>query len=338
MMMPKVPIAPGPNPRVPFGGGQAHSYRFGSVEVDFDASELRKSGLRVRVQDQPLQVLSLLLRHAGHIVTREEFRKVLWTADTFVDFDHSLNSAVKRLRDALNEDPGNPRLIETVPRHGYRFIAPVIEIATPSEEREDEAGPDVCLAEEDFPPSGEAPSDIPVAHDPPSQSRRRVWVLALIAGLLGIGIFALAMYNRWTWAHPVTARPPLALTVLPFRDISDVASRGFVADGMTQELVTYLGKLDPSRVVVSARHLVKPSQLSKESAIAIGREAGAEYVLEGSTRLQGSHLRVAVQLIKVSDQNYVWAESYDGTADDILRTQEEIAAKVEAAVRAKLAP
>ena len=105
---------------------------FRRIEVDFHAGELRKAGLRVRVQDQPLQVLSILLRHSGEIVSREEIRKSLWSADTFVDFDHGLNSAVKRLRVALDDDPDHPLFVETIPRHGYRFIAPVTESAIPT--------------------------------------------------------------------------------------------------------------------------------------------------------------------------------------------------------------
>src|SRR4030081_3230380 len=99
--------------------------RFGVFELDFDTGELRKAGLRIKLQDQPFRVLTMLLERPGEILTREELRKRLWPADTFVDFDHGLNAAVKRLRDALGDSAENPRFVETLARRGYRFVAPV---------------------------------------------------------------------------------------------------------------------------------------------------------------------------------------------------------------------
>ena len=99
--------------------------RFGVFEMDPEQRELRRSGLKVKLQDQPFQLLAVLLERAGELVTREQLRSELWPADTFVDFDHSLNAAIKRLRDALGDDPENPRFIETVPRRGYRFLADI---------------------------------------------------------------------------------------------------------------------------------------------------------------------------------------------------------------------
>lgn len=99
--------------------------RFGIFEVDLAAGELRKGGVRMRLQEQPFQVLCLLMRRSGKVVTREELRQQLWPADTFVDFDHSLNTAVNKLREALGDSASTPRYVETVARRGYRFLAPV---------------------------------------------------------------------------------------------------------------------------------------------------------------------------------------------------------------------
>src|SRR5258708_15955282 len=109
--------------------------RFGIYEVDLRTSELRKQGRKIRLQEQPCRILAILLEQRGEVVTREEIRKGLWSDDTFVDFDHSLNTAIMRLREALSDSSDNPRFIETLPRHGYRFIAPVEEVAAPEQAR-----------------------------------------------------------------------------------------------------------------------------------------------------------------------------------------------------------
>src|SRR5258706_7305145 len=105
----------------------ANSVRFGVYEFDLRSGELRKHGIRIKLQEQPCQILAILLEHRGEMVAREELQRRLWPSDTFVDFDHSLNTAVMRLREALNDSSGNPRFIETLPRRGYRFVAPVEE-------------------------------------------------------------------------------------------------------------------------------------------------------------------------------------------------------------------
>jgi TolB-like protein/DNA-binding winged helix-turn-helix (wHTH) protein len=318
-----------PSSHIPFDYGHAFGFRFGTLEVDFHAGELRKSGMRIRIQDQPLQVLSILLRRPGEIVTREEFRALLWPADTFVDFDHGLNSAVKRLRDALDDDPERPRLIETIPRHGYRFIAPVSEIPAGHA-----AGGDMVFPEYRAGVGSESGFDS--GSNAPPHPWSRVWAFVLTAACLLIGGFFAGVYNRPARARPVSPRPPMTLTVLPFRDLSAAPSHGLIAEGMTQILITHLGKLDPAQVVVSAQSPDEPYKSGKKPAAINGSEAGAEYLLDGSAQLQGRHLRISVQLIKTSDQSYVWAESYDDTADDVLRAQDDIAAQITAAIRQKL--
>jgi TolB-like protein/DNA-binding winged helix-turn-helix (wHTH) protein len=334
-----------PSSHIPFDYGHPFGYRFGTLEVDFHVGELRKSGMRIRIQDQPLQVLWILLRQPGEIVTREEFRSLLWPADTFVDFDHGLNSAVKRLRDALDDDPENPRLIETIPRHGYRFIAPVSEIAAGHAGSRDGVFPEACAGVEHPSSTQEAraatagvdsKSGFDSGSNASPRSRSRIWAFALTAACLLIGGFFAGVYDRPARARPVSPPPPVTLVVLPFRDLSAAPSHGLIAEGMTQILITHLGKLDPAQVVVSAQASVDPYKSGKKPAAISGSEAGVEYVLNGSTQLQGSHLRISVQMMKTGDQTYVWAESYDDTADDLLRAQADIAAQITTAIRQKL--
>jgi TolB-like protein/DNA-binding winged helix-turn-helix (wHTH) protein len=320
-------------------------YRFGVIEVDFHAGELRKAGMRVHLQDQPLQVLSILLRHPGKTVSREEFRKSLWSADTFVDFDHGLNSAVKRLRAALDDDSDHPRFVETIPRHGYRFIAPITE--TPTSVASDGCTADWSCA---VPPSldsglaAAAPAENPgvknVEHGRESPaSARRQWLFALsIVGLILVAFVLVLVRAAYVHQRPASPAPHsrVVLAVLPFRDLTVVTSHRFVAEGMTQELLTHLGKLDPTQVVVTARSAPEPSLPGSKYATIRGGEPGAEYVLHGSAQLQGSHLRISVQMMKTGDQTYVWAESYDDTADDLLRAQADIAAQITTAIRQKL--
>ena len=315
-------------------------YRFGSIEVDFSVGVLRKAGLRIHMQDQPLQVLSILVRHPGVVVSREEFRRRLWPADTFVDFDHGLNSAMKRLRDALNDDADRPRFIETIPRHGYRFIAPITESpaaslslgGTPAGAWTLPVAPELtftALATENTLPPGDTR---PRAQDP-SAGKRNFIILAICVLILGAA--ATAAYRL---RHEPT-RSKVVVTVLPFRDLTPASSQHFLAEAITQELITDLNKLNPSRMAVSARASSSSVAEHTKSSSEIGGDGvGTQLVLEGSTRLQGDHLRVTVQLMDVTSQRYVWTESYDETVGDLLQQEAAIAAEISAAVRQKVVP
>ncbi len=317
-------------------------YRFGLIEVDFHAGELRKAGLRIHMQDQPLQVLSILLRHPGEIVSREEFRRQLWPADTFVDFDHGLNSAMKRLRDVLDDDPERPRFVETIPRHGYRFIAPIMETAittvsvggSPAWVRTVLPAPKSDLG---MPTTVEYPRAEGMGfRRPEGRVEWKPWLIILTISALVLGAVAVGLY-RATYEQRRLASPSrIVLAVLPFRDLTAVPAQSFVAEGMTQELITHLDKLDPEHVVVSTRAPLDSDREYKRSRP--GGDLPVQYVLDGSTRLQGDHLRVSVQLIEVNEQRYVWAESYDERVTDLLQTQAAIATEISAAIRQKLLP
>src|SRR5262245_51440113 len=189
---------------------------FGSFEVDIASGELRRQGLKVRLQDQPFRLLVLLLERAGEVVTREELRNRLWPADTFVDFDHSLNTAVRKLREALGDSADAPRYVETLARRGYRFLVPV-------QERE----PSPVSAD------AEAPSAAPPTAPRGPSSRPRV---VLIAAVLGAA--ALIAYWAGTHARPRTGPgPKLTLAVLPFDNLSGEADQEYLSDGLTEEMI-----------------------------------------------------------------------------------------------------
>ena len=286
----------------------ANPVRFGAFEVDLRAGELRKNGVRIKLQEQPLQVLGLLLESPGQVVTREELQRKLWSTNTFVDFEHSLNAAVKRLREALGDSADNPRFIETLPRHGYRFIAPV-QTATRA--------------------NLQAPT--------PAANRRR-WQL-VTAGGIGLLLIAGASYLFWRPTHK--AAPPerrVMLAVLPFENLSGDSSEELFSDGMTHEMINWLGRLDAHRLgVIAATSVMKYKNTSKTIS-EIGRELGADYVLEGSVQKEGERVRMTAQLIAVENQSHLWAESYDRDRSDVLVTQADIARAVTQQVRLNLTP
>jgi DNA-binding winged helix-turn-helix (wHTH) protein/TolB-like protein len=308
-------------------------YRFANVEVDFRAAELRRSGVRLRIQDQPLHLLAVLLSRPGELITREELRQMLWTENTFVDFDHGLNSAVKRLRDVLNDNPDNPRLIETVPRHGYRFIAPISEIE-PTEPGTGAAGDRTV---ETSIGRADAVSVLPanVAGGSSNYGRSHWLVVALvITAVLAISVgFAALQLSRARALNRPHSKSTLA--ILPFHDLSEQHSGQSLSAGITQELITQLGK-DADGVALLAHaptaQGVDPGTIRVDTT----GNSGADYVLEGSVRVQTAEARIAVQLIRVKDRRIVLTEAYDRALGDVLETQRQVGQDVARIVREHL--
>jgi TolB-like protein/DNA-binding winged helix-turn-helix (wHTH) protein len=288
-----------------------HSVRFGNFELDTRAGELWNGSTKVPLQEQPLQILRMLLERPGELVTRDELHRALWPGGSFGDFDDGLNHAVRRLRDVLGDLPEHPRFIETVPRHGYRFIAPVEAVAAVS------------------PPAISAAKALPL--------QRRVLVLAALTliVLAGLGVYLV----RQRLARQEKARADkIMLVVLPFDNLSGDPEQEYFSDGITEEMTAQLARLQPERLAVIGRATAMTYKRAKKSIDQIGTELHVQYVLQGSVRWAGDRVRVTAQLIEVGNQTHVWAESYDRALRDALVLQSEVARAIGREVQLKLTP
>jgi len=304
----------------------AEVIRFGVFEVDTVTGELRKHGLRIKLQEQPFQVLCLLLARTGELVTREELRLKLWPADTFVDFEHGLNKAINKLREALSDDTETPRYIETLPRRGYRFIAPAIIAPPPSEPS---GPPAVLVAQLD-----------PVVTGNPRKAR---WITPAV--ILSLGVLALLASAFWyrlarrqipTPSAAVSAAPIRSLAVLPLQNLSGDKDQDYFAEGMTDELITDLGQMSALRVI--SRTSVMQYKGTVKTLPQIGRELGADAILEGAVFRSGSQVRITAQLIDARTDHHLWAHAYERDLRDVLNLQDEVARDIANEIRVELTP
>lgn len=308
--------------------GSASAARFGPFEISLRTGELRKYGVRIRLGAQPVKILTTLLERQGEIVTREELRRELWPGNTFVEFENSLNNAVNKLRTALSDSADKPLYIETVPRLGYRFIAPVERPAAGIAVRPGTAGTagrtaavasSETLAE---PPGSSLPQRF--ALTPTNLIHRRLYVGAIPILLLAFAVWAL-------WIHPhAHARSDvraqrILIAVLPFENLTGDASQDYFSDGLTEEMIAQLGPLDPQRLGVIARTSVMHYKHNRQETSQISRELGAQYILEGSVRRDAGRVRINAQLIQGRDQTCLWSREYDRELTGLLSLQTEIA-------------
>jgi len=285
--------------------------RFATFELDLKAGELRRSGIRLPVQGRPLQMLAVLLRNAGELVTTEQLRTELWPPNTFVDFDHGTRNAVARLRAVLGDTADKPRYIETLPRRGYRFIGVVAE-TTP----------------QPVPPTQAVP--------PPAVRRDR-WKIALLAlafliVLTGAGTFIVSRFRGKPAAVQIKS-----LAVLPFENLSGEPAQEYFADGVTDELITTLAKMNSVKVI--SRTSVMPYKgVHTKPLPQIARELGVDAVVEGTLARSGDRVRLNVQLIEATTDRHIWADRYDRNSRDILLLENEIARTIAEQLRGKLNP
>src|SRR5262245_46136576 len=295
---------------------------FGVFEVDLRAGELRKRGLRVRLQEQPFRVLAMLLEHAGQVVSREELQKKLWPAETFVDFDHGLNKAINKIREALGDSAESPRFVETVARRGYRFLADVRAAdAVPVRSLEPALQP---------PPAADARDRQDLAltlailrHLPPP----RAWKISTFVLLALLASFA--SWRLYSGNHPAPFIRSLA--VLPLESLSSDASQDYFADGMTDELISDLGQISALRVI--SRTSVMAYKHTRKSLPQIARELNVDAVVEGTVLRSGDQVRITAQLIEGSADRHVWSQSYQGELRDTLALQNSVARAIADQIR-----
>jgi TolB-like protein/DNA-binding winged helix-turn-helix (wHTH) protein/Flp pilus assembly protein TadD len=301
--------------------------RFGAFEIDICAGELRKHGLRIRLQEQPFQVLAVLLEHPGEIVTREELQKTLWPADTFVDFDHGLNKAISKIREALNDSTESPRFVETVARRGYRFLAEVKGAEAGTVRSTDLAAQlNAGTADDDqaLPTNGSA--------KPKHLSTSLKWK-TLASALLALAVSFLS-WKLYSSYHPSLVIRSLA--VLPLESLSSDASQDYFADGMTDELISDLGQISALRVI--SRTSVMGYKRARKPLPQIAHELNVDAVVEGTVLRSGQQVRITAQLIEAATDKHLWSQSYQGELRDTLALQSQVAGAIADQIRINVSP
>ena len=293
--------------------------RFGSFEVDLTSCELRKDGRKVKLQEKPFHILVVLLDQPGEVVTREEFRQKLWPSDTFVDFEHGINTAVKKLREALEDHAEEPRYIETLPRHGYRFIAPV-EVSG-----DDRAA--IRLISTDLNNVvTEAPRHVETRHSSATLLLASAVVLLLI-------VAAVSLWHKHVQGK-AAAVSAASVAVLPFADLSPNHDQEYFSEGLAEEILNDLAKIPNLKVV--ARTSSFQFKGRNEDSRVISQKLNAANLLEGSVRRDGNRVRITVQLIEADDGFHLWSDSFDRDLKDIFTTEDDIAKAVTSALQLKL--
>jgi TolB-like protein/DNA-binding winged helix-turn-helix (wHTH) protein len=288
----------------------ARRFRFGLFEADLNSSELRKNGVKIKLQEQPFQILALLLEHRGELVTREELQKKLWPADTFVDFDVGLNVAIKKLRDAIGDSAENSRFVETIPRHGYRFISGVEEVDPVAVESR---------------PSGK------------TRSRIAIWVITLAVAsalILLLGLNAGRLRSGF-WGRP-KALVIRSIAVLPLENLSADSTQNYFTDGMTDALTTNLAEIADLTVISRAAAMQYKGKRKLPGEIA--RELNVDALVEGSVVRSGNRVRIAAQLVDPATNRNLWSKSYERDLGEILSLQGEVAKAIATEIEGKLRP
>jgi TolB-like protein/DNA-binding winged helix-turn-helix (wHTH) protein/Tfp pilus assembly protein PilF len=312
---------------------------FGVFEVDLKACALRKHGFRLKLAEQPFQVLAMLVERPGEIITREELRDRLWPGDTFVDFDHGLNNAVMRVREVLLDSSDHPRYVETVPRRGYRFVAPVEEAPASPVVRETEpcstTGPSALDS---------SPSLIsPVAESRSWWSSIASWLrvprntLLSLAALAGCAtLLAFTIRNSYNGGAGKVLTRSTSLVVLPLENLSGEKDQDYFADGMTDELIANLAKIRSLHVI--SRSTAMAYKGTRKPLSEIARELNVDAVVEGTVMRVGNRVRITAELVQVSTDHHLWADTYESQMGDVLALQNRVSAAIVNEIRINLTP
>ena len=281
------------------------SYQFSAFTIDVHAGELRKHGIRIKLQDLPFQLLLSLVQRPGELVTRQDLQKQLWAEGTFVDFDHGISSAVNKLRAALNDSARHPHYVETVGRRGYRFLYPVTVVKRP----------------------------IIVKESPAATHRPRWWIpaavtVALVAALL---LFAAVRQGRQASGGAIRS-----IAVLPLKNLSSDPAEEYFSEGLTDELITRLASLQGLRII--SRTSTMQYKDSTKSLPQIAKELNVDAVVEGSVLKAGGRVRITAQLIEASNDRHIWAESYERDQRDVLILQNEVTREIADKIKLNVDP
>ena len=338
-----------------------HILRFGDFEVDAATGLLRRRGVRVKLQDQPLQILLMLLLRPGQAVTREELRKTLWPSDTFVDFDHSLNSAVMRLREALGDSAERPRFVETLPKRGYRFLAPVTPVSTdtqsPTENPRSSKASEAAAAEIQVVDAGnvakptlvlapsitstETPQAAPVSTSAPAplqpaietKSRANRLVVGTVLLILIVAVIGVV---AWRQLRAGRGERIESLVVLPIENLTGDSNQDYLADGITDELTADLAKIRSLRVI--SRTSAMSYKGTRKPLPDIAHDLKVDAVVEGTLRRSGNRIRITAELIQASSDRHLWVETYDTQIQDILATESDVVRAIAKEIRVKFTP
>jgi TolB-like protein/DNA-binding winged helix-turn-helix (wHTH) protein/Tfp pilus assembly protein PilF len=305
------------------GAGQSRqeTIRFGEFELDLSCQTLLHGGVRAKLQKQPFQVLELLVQRAPEIVSREEIRRHVWGDTVHIDATQSINFCIRQIRLALGDTSAAPRFIETLPRQGYRFIAP-LQVIAPLQGGPVNAG---------------------------MQDQQKRAEESLVRGkpriartLMALACAAIAVAPAWFLGKHITFHAAAgkesdmdSIAVLPLTDLARDRGDEIFADGMTEELITELAKLGSFRVI--SRTSVMRYKRTDRPLTQIGRELNVNAVVEGTVRRLGDRVRITVQLVRTSPERHVWADAYEGNIRDVLSVQRDVARDIGSKVQAKLA-
>ena len=300
---------------------QPSRIRFGAFELDLEARELRKSGIPIKLQPQPFKVLALLASRGGKVVTREELHAHIWGRDTFVDLEKGLGFCIGQIRAVLSDNAATPRYIETLPRLGYRFIAPVCQLEAAS-------------ASTDVSPLVAPSSGGPAPARP--RSARFLWrvVAGVVAILLGVA------YVAWDRGAFHSARPAgkVTLVVMPFTNLSGDPAQEFLGDGLTEELIALLSRMSPEQLGVIGRTSSMAYKGKRPSVQEVSQKLGVDYLVEGSVHRSGDRVRVNAQLIRVPHEMHLWSQAYERDMRDVQAMQSDLGQAIAREIGLKLAP
>jgi TolB-like protein/DNA-binding winged helix-turn-helix (wHTH) protein/Tfp pilus assembly protein PilF len=304
---------------------RAGNYRFGPYELRSRGRELYKLGIKVKLRPQAFQVLKALAERSGDVLTREELRELLWPKETFVDFEHGLNAAISELRGVLNDTAADPRYIETLPKVGYRIKVPIEPAET--------LDPSIAVNESaaGIPPLNTAAGSLPKLPDrvdlatlpTPSLWTPR-WLVGATVGLLtllAIGYFTFRGRNREVGQPKITS-----LAVLPLKSLSADNSQEYLADGMTEALISRLSTIHDLRVI--SRTSVMRFKNPQMSVPDIAKTLHVDAIVEGSVMREGDHVRVTAQLIRGATDEHFWSQTYDRQLGDSLALQSDLAQSI----------